>query len=122
LGTTLKPLRTALVMLYVRCCLARREGDGGHRYGAQGETRRRQLAAIERFARLLEGDRGASNTALMAVGAATGLLFDEIQAGRAARLPERLPDLLFALLVPYLGPREAAAEMRSVATQPTASR
>jgi AcrR family transcriptional regulator len=89
---------------------------------AGAEVRRRQLAAIERFAELLETgrtsvtdgegagarvprDRLPANTGLMATSAVAGLLFDEIQAGRASNLPQRLPDLLFALLVPYLGPR-----------------
>jgi AcrR family transcriptional regulator len=90
------------------------------------ETRQRQLAAIGQIAELLEtgravgargevdGDGAAgeslpASTALMATGATAGLLFDEIQAGRTAALPQHLPELLFALLVPYLGPGEAAA-------------
>lgn len=85
---------------------------------ADAETRRRQLDAIERCARMLErgqddgadrssGDKVAGGIGLMAVGAATGLIFDEIQAGRATELSDRLPDLLFALLVPYVGPKKA---------------
>lgn len=91
---------------------------------AGAEARRRQLAAIGHIAQLLEarrvaesggavdddasGDRLPATTGLMAASAVAGLLFDEIQAGRTAELPQRLPDLLFALLVPYLGPREAS--------------
>lgn len=80
--------------------------------GAKGQ--RRRGAMIGRLAGLLEKmpDPTAPpvppNTAVMAVGAAFGLFFDEIQAGRAAELPKRLPDLLFALLVPYLGPSVAS--------------
>ncbi len=86
------------------------------------EARQRQLELIERFARLLEGDGSTAvrtdpastelppSTGLMAAGAVAGLLFDEIQAGRTTELRRRLPDLLFALFVPYLGPREASAE------------
>lgn len=84
---------------------------------AGGEPLARRQAALERMAQLLgTGDdvprarELPPGTAQMAVGAVTGLLFDEIRAGRAGELPDRLPDLLFALLVPYLGPREAAAE------------
>jgi hypothetical protein len=51
-----------------------------------------------------------------------GLLFDEIQAGRTEDLPRHLPELLFALLVPYLGPRQAAEEMRRADTYPATSR
>ena len=88
------------------------------------EGRRRQLALLERCAELLERGREASPSGAsprpeppeaagpMAAGAVAGLLFDEIQAGRATELRQRLPDLLFALLVPYLGPQEAAASAR----------
>jgi AcrR family transcriptional regulator len=88
---------------------------------AGAEAQRRRWAAIGRFARLLEAGREPTgrelppNTAVMAVSAVSGLLFDELQAGRAAELPERMPDLLFAVLVPYLGPRAAAAETRGSA-------
>jgi AcrR family transcriptional regulator len=77
---------------------------------AGAEARRRQLTAIERLAQQIGAtrDRLPPNTGLMAASAVAGLLFDEIQAGRAAELPRRLPDLLFALLVPYVGPREAS--------------
>jgi AcrR family transcriptional regulator len=49
---------------------------------------------------------------LMAVGGAEAIIFDEVVAGRVTRLPALLPDILFTLLVPYLGPEEAVAEMR----------
>lgn len=81
--------------------------------GAAG--RRRHSIALGSFARLLEPDRELPrraelppNTALMAVSAVAGLIFDELQAGRAADLPARLPELEFALLVPFIGPRAAA--------------
>jgi AcrR family transcriptional regulator len=76
-------------------------------------TRQRQMDALRRLARMLDRDRDAgrddlpASTALMAVSAVNGLLFEEIRSGRAAQLADRLPDLLFALLVPFLGPREA---------------
>lgn len=83
--------------------------------GAEGQRRRGLM--IDRLARLLEkaapnslAPRVPPKTAIMAVGAALGLFFDEIQAGRTADLPERLPDLLFAVLVPFVGPRAASTE------------
>jgi AcrR family transcriptional regulator len=81
---------------------------------AGDEARRRHWAAIDRFARLLERDRDTTsqrrlppNTALMAVSCVVGLLFDELQAGRATELPRLLPELEFTLLVPFVGPRAA---------------
>jgi AcrR family transcriptional regulator len=81
---------------------------------AGDEARRRHWAAIGKFARLLERDRETPshlrlppNTALMAVSCVVGLLFDELQAGRATELPRLLPELEFALLVPFVGPRAA---------------
>ncbi len=89
---------------------------------AGADVRRLHREAISRFTELLDGGRDLApatdlpeNTALMSAGAVSGLLFDELLAGRAERLPERLPDLLFAMLVPYVGPQVAAAEMRRVA-------
>ncbi len=51
----------------------------------------------------------------MAAGAVSGLIFDELLTGKAERLPELLPDLLFAMLVPYIGPGAATEEMRKAA-------
>lgn len=89
---------------------------------AGAKARRRQLAAIGRLARLLDDGRetpaGAklpATTALMAVSAVVGLLFDELRdAGTADRLT-LLPELEFALLVPFIGPRAAAAPLRMAA-------
>jgi AcrR family transcriptional regulator len=81
---------------------------------AGAEARRRHWATIDRFAHLLEPDRPPQpyelppNTALMTVGAVLGLILDELRESRAADLPRILPELEFALLVPYLGPRIAA--------------
>ncbi len=81
---------------------------------AGADARRRHWTDLTRFAALLETDsRDAepelpANTALMAISAVTGLIFDELREGRAENLPELQPELEFALLVPYLGPRVAA--------------
>jgi AcrR family transcriptional regulator len=79
---------------------------------------------IERFAALMAEGRDSAavdeplpaEVELLAVGAAESLIFAEIDAGNAARLPAMLPDILVSLLVPFLGPERAAEEMRS-ATQ-----
>jgi AcrR family transcriptional regulator len=89
---------------------------------AGAEARRLHWDAIGRFTEFLEGGREIAdgdelpeNISLMSAGAVSGLIFDELLAGRAAQLPAQLPDLLFAMLVPYVGPRAAAEEMRRVA-------
>jgi AcrR family transcriptional regulator len=89
---------------------------------AGADARQRHWDAVVRFTELLEGGEklaGVSelpeNIALMAAGAVSGLIFDELLTGRAERLPELLPDLLFALLVPYIGPAAATEEMRRAA-------
>lgn len=52
---------------------------------------------------------------LLAVGAAEAIIFTEVDAGRAERLPKMLPEILFSVLVPFMGPDRAADEMRSAA-------
>ncbi len=89
---------------------------------AGAEARQRHWNAVARFTEYLEGGRELAdgrdlpeNISLMSAGAVSGLIFDELLAGRAAQLPALLPDLLFAMLVPYIGPRAAADEMRRAA-------
>jgi AcrR family transcriptional regulator len=89
---------------------------------AGAEARQLHWDAVARFTQYLEGGRELSdgrelpeNISLMSAGAVSGLIFDELLAGRATQLPALLPDLLFAMLVPYIGPRAAAEEMRRVA-------
>jgi AcrR family transcriptional regulator len=89
---------------------------------AGADARQRHWNAINRFTEFLEDGRDLAegrelpdNIALMAAGAVSGLIFDELLTGRAERLPELLPDLLFAMLVPYIGPGAATEEMRKAA-------
>jgi len=93
---------------------------------AVGEDARiRYRAALGRFTYFLEEGRVASpqgqelpaDTARFAIGGATSMIFDEIRAGRGAELRRALPDLLFAVLMPYLGPQAAEDEMRRVARE-----
>jgi AcrR family transcriptional regulator len=50
---------------------------------------------------------------LLAVGSAESIIFGELDAGRAERLPGLMPEILFSILVPFLGPERAADEMKS---------
>lgn len=52
---------------------------------------------------------------LLAVGAAEAIIFNEVEAGRAEMLPKMMPEILFSILVPFIGPERAADEMRSAA-------
>jgi AcrR family transcriptional regulator len=88
--------------------------------GNAGPTaQRRYRAAIQRLTPLFEegrdyapGGRGLpANTSRMAIGGVTGLIADELLAGRAEQLPGLLSDVLFATLVPYIGPDAAAREV-----------
>jgi AcrR family transcriptional regulator len=94
---------------------------------AGADARQMHWDAVARFTQYLEDGRELSdgrelpeNISLMSAGAVSGLIFDELLAGRAAQLPAMLPDLLFAMLVPYIGPSAAAAEMRRVAMSSSA--
>jgi AcrR family transcriptional regulator len=93
-------------------------------FAAAGEeVRQRHRAALARLARLLEVERPRSqpdlppSTALMAVSGVAGLIADEIRAGRASELPDFMPELEFAMLVPFIGPQAAAGGARRDAAQ-----
>ena len=87
------------------------------------DARIRYRSALGRFTYFLEegrrispqGDELPADTAGFAIGGATSMIFDEIRAGRGPELRRILPDLVFAVLMPYLGPEAAEDEMRRVA-------
>lgn len=91
--------------------------------GAVGEDARiRYREALMRFVPLLDQGRADSpqgrdlppDTASFAIGAVTAMIFDEIRAGRATELPQILPKLAYSVLMPYLGPEAAEAEMARI--------
>jgi AcrR family transcriptional regulator len=88
--------------------------------GAAGPAaQRRYRAALQRLTPLFDegrdfapGGRGLpANTSRMAIGAVAGLIADELAEGRGEYLGSLLSDLLFATLVPYIGPAAAAREV-----------
>jgi AcrR family transcriptional regulator len=90
---------------------------------AAGEdTRERYRALLARFTPFLEEGRTYSDqaealpadTARFAIGGVTSMIFDEVRAGRGPELKRILPDLVFAVLMPYLGSEAAEDEMRRV--------
>jgi AcrR family transcriptional regulator len=87
--------------------------------GAAGPAaQRRYRAALQRLTPFFEEGRDfapggrnlPANTSRMAIGAVAGLISDELAAGRASQLSDLLSDVLFATLVPYIGPAAAARE------------
>lgn len=87
----------------------------------------RYVALLSRFVPLMHEGREYSEVdeelpgevELLAVGAAEAIIFGEVDAGRAERLPQMLPEILFSILVPFMGPDRAADEMRSAAAAAT---
>jgi len=76
----------------------------------------RRDAALRQFTGFLESGRSETTvelpgiTSLAVAGGINELLYSEILHGAAGRLPSRLPDLMFWVTLPFLGPAEAAAE------------
>lgn len=93
--------------------------------GVGAGAHQRYRDAVERFLPFFRmgreysphGDELPSEVDLMAVGGAEAIIFDEVIAGRTERLPSLLPEILFALLVPYLGPEQAVEEMRQATSE-----
>jgi len=87
------------------------------------DARYRYRLAMARFLPFAEQGRAAApggeelpeETARFAVGGAMAMIFDEIRAGRAGELPAILPDLVFAVTMPYLGAERAREAMREAA-------
>jgi len=94
---------------------------------AGDDVRARYRSALARFTPFLEegrqyaggGEELPADTARFAIGGAASMIFDEIRAGRGPELPRILPDLVFAVLMPYIGPEAAEDEMRRVAREHT---
>lgn len=82
-------------------------------------AQRRYRAAVQRFSPLFDEGRDFApggralppNTSRMAIGGVTGLIAEELIAGRGKQLPNLLSDALFATLMPYVGPYAAAREV-----------
>ena len=76
----------------------------------------RRDAALRQFTGFLEAGRAETSvelpgiTSLALAGGVNELLYSEILHGAAGRLPSRLPDLVYWITLPFLGPEGAAAE------------
>ncbi len=84
-------------------------------------AQRRYRTFVEGLAPLLAEGREASGMAdelpgeveLLAVGAAEAIVFEQIQAGRTAELEALVPEIVFSVLVPFLGAGAASAAMEA---------
>lgn len=80
----------------------------------------RRDAALRQFTGFLEAGRSETSvelpgiTSLAIAGGINELLYSEILHGAVARLPSRLPDLMFWVTLPFLGAEGAAAERERV--------
>jgi AcrR family transcriptional regulator len=80
----------------------------------------RRDAALRQFTGFLESGRSEASielpgiTSIAVAGGINELLYSEILHGAASRLPSRLPDLMFWITLPYLGPERAAAQRERV--------
>jgi AcrR family transcriptional regulator len=91
--------------------------------GIRPSAYQRYVALLGRFVPFMHEGRDYSEVdeelpgevELLAVGAAEAIIFGEVDAGRAERLPKMMPEILFSVLVPFMGPDRAADEMRSAA-------
>jgi AcrR family transcriptional regulator len=82
-------------------------------------SRTRFQAEFSRFIKLVDDgldrtgpDPELSRATSLAVGAALARIYEEVLRGRAATLPDLLPELTYELLVPFLGEEAARAEER----------
>jgi hypothetical protein len=110
-------LRVLLVRLAARAQMAEALARTFPSIGPPAQAR--YQAFVEGLAPLLAEGREFSGTPaelpgeveLLAVGAAEAIVFEQIQAGRTAGLAALGPEILFSVLVPFVGSAVAAAEM-----------
>lgn len=86
----------------------------------------RRDAGLRQFTGFLESGRSETSVELPGIislsvaGGINELLYSEILHGAVARLPSRLPDLMFWVTLPFLGAEGAAAERERVRLAQTA--
>jgi hypothetical protein len=93
--------------------------EGFIRINQEGRVgRQRRDAAIAALAELIAGGEGEAgevsvppSTAVGLAGAAYGMVAARIAGGRVAEVAALVPELMFSIVLAYLGPDEAAAEL-----------
>jgi AcrR family transcriptional regulator len=86
------------------------------------QARERFQEIFQRFSRILEEGREGwapdperPQAAELAIGAGLARVYEEVVRGRAAELPNLLPELTYEVLVPFLGEEAARSEERRAA-------
>jgi hypothetical protein len=116
-GRVASGLRVLLARLAARAEMAEALARSFPSIGPAAQSR--YQAFVESLAPLLADGRQFSGIAeqlpgeveMLAVGAAEAIVFEQIQAGRTTALAGLGPEILFSVLVPFVGPAAAAAEM-----------
>ena len=88
-------------------------------FGAGARARDRYQQAVSSFFPFLDAgrahtpdpDRMPAQTARVIVGGVSALMFNEASEGNAANLPSLLPQMMYVVVVPYLGHEEAMKAM-----------
>jgi AcrR family transcriptional regulator len=102
-----RPSFAALAFVESRQCGTRRMH---HAY----ESAVRVLALM--IERIGDSGGGSSTTAWAGLGGAEAVIRRELATGRAKRLPQLLPDFVYAVLVPFVGQGEALRQAKLAAT------
>lgn len=89
-------------------------------FGAGARARDRYQQAVSSFFPFLDAgrsltpspDRIPAHAARVIVGGVSALMFNEASAGRAESLPKLLPEMMYLVVVPYLGHERAMQAMQ----------
>lgn len=110
----LRGVRTSLELLAARpsaarlACIEARQAMPPEAYALYASTIRMLLAMLDRIRAYATSEAPRPPSATRgALGGGEALIRRELLAGRAERLPELLPDIIYGLLVPFLDQKEA---------------
>jgi AcrR family transcriptional regulator len=110
----LRGVRTSLELLAARptfarlACIEARQAMPPEAYALYTSAIRLLLAMLERIRAYADSETPRPPSATRAaLGGSEALIRRELLAGRAERLPELLPDIIYGLLVPFLDQKEA---------------
>jgi AcrR family transcriptional regulator len=95
---------------FARMCIVEVMAAGAEAVQRRNDAMRAFATLIEENAReLLDESPPSPIAAETAVGGVYDVIYTRIQNGEVAKLPELAPDLVYSVLLPYVGPEEARA-------------